>query len=231
MELIINNIDKSFNDKVVLKDLSYTFKQGEIYGLLGRNGAGKTTLFNIIANELSKDSGEIKIKDEENNVRDIKNEDIFLMVAEPILPNFLTGYEFINFFIQANKINNIDIDQLFDEIKLNEKDRHRLIKAYSTGMKNKLQMLMFIILKPRIILMDEPLTSLDVVMQLQIKQQIKAIQKDHIIIFSTHILQLAKDLCNEITILSNNNLKHIENKHINDPNFENEIMELLKDND
>lgn len=227
MQLIIKNINKSFKEKEVLKDLSFTFEQGKIYALLGRNGVGKTTLFNIIANELDKDYGSIQILDENNKLRNIEYTDIFLMVAEPILPKFLTGYEFIKFFMEANHKNIDNIDQLFDEIELNLQDRHRLINSYSTGMKNKLQMMMFIILKPKIILMDEPLTSLDVIMQLQIKKLIKTMQHNHIMIFSTHILQLAKDLCDDIVILNDKSLNYV-NINNADENFENEIIEILK---
>ncbi|MCI5972876.1 MAG: ABC transporter ATP-binding protein, partial [Anaerococcus sp.] len=203
MKLIINGLSKSFGKKEVLKDVSYTFNQGEVYALLGRNGAGKTTLFKLINESLDKDSGEVLLEEDgKRNPIDFK--DVFFMVSEPELPKFLTGREFISFFIEANRenIKNLkNIDEYLEIVELDKDDSNRLIQDYSTGMKNKLQMLMFLILKPKVILMDEPLTSLDVVVQLQMKRIIRDIHKDHIIIFSTHILQLAKDICDKIVLL------------------------------
>lgn len=96
-------------------------------------------------------------------------------------------------------------------------------------MKNKLQMLMFVITRPFVVLLDEPLTSVDVVVALEIKKLLKAIKKDRIIVFSTHILQLARDLCDEIVILNEGNLRLLDKEHFNNPNFEDEIIELLKE--
>ena len=157
-------------------------------------------------------------------------DDVFMMVAEPDLPKFLTGYEFIRFFIDANRenINDLkDIDYYLDLVDFDEEDSHRLIQSYSTGMKNKIQMLMFLILKPRIILMDEPLTSLDVVVSLQMKKIIRQIHEDHIMVFSTHILQLAKDICDKIVLLSDKKLSGLDDSYLADPDFEDKLIGIL----
>ena len=91
-------------------------------------------------------------------------------------------------------------------------------------------MLMFLILKPRIILMDEPLTSLDVVVSLQMKKIIREIHKDHIMIFSTHILQLAKDICDKIVLLSEKKLSGLDDSHLADPDFEDKLISILAGN-
>lgn len=229
MKLIIENLSKSFGKKEVLNNASFTFEKGIIYALLGRNGSGKTTLFRLITDGLDKDTGEVFL--EENGIkRKLEFKDIFFMVAEPELPKFLTGYEFIKFFIEANKENiksSKTIEEYFALVDFDMEDSHRLIQGYSTGMKNKIQMLMFLILRPRVILMDEPLTSLDVVIQLEMKKIIREIHADHIIIFSTHILQLAKDICDEIVLLSDKKLQKVEENLINNPDFEDKIIDLL----
>lgn len=229
MKLVIENLSKSFDDKEVLKDASYDFEKGTVYALLGRNGAGKTTLFRLITEAIKKDGGEIYI--EENGEKTpVSFDDVFMMVAEPDLPKFLTGYEFIRFFIDANRENIKDlkdIDYYLDLVDFDEEDSHRLIQSYSTGMKNKIQMLMFLILKPRIILMDEPLTSLDVVVSLQMKKIIREIHKDHIMIFSTHILQLAKDICDKIVLLSEKKLSGLDDSYLADPDFEDKLISIL----
>lgn len=229
MKLIVKNLSKTFGKKEVLKNASYTFDQGEVYALLGRNGAGKTTLFKLITDSIVKDSGEVLLEiDGKTSPLDFK--DVFFMVSEPELPKFLTGREFISFFIEANKENikdTKDLDSYFSLVDLDIDDSNRLIQDYSTGMKNKLQMLMFLILRPRVILMDEPLTSLDVVIQLQMKKIIREIHKDHIIIFSTHILQLAKDICDSIVLLHDKTLNPVDSLIKDDPSFEDTIINLL----
>lgn len=229
MKLIIENLSKAFGKNEVLNNASFTFEKGIIYALLGRNGSGKTTLFRLITDGLDKDGGEVFL--EENGIkRKLEFKDIFFMVAEPELPKFLTGYEFIKFFIEANKENiksSKSIEEYFALVDFDIEDSHRLIQGYSTGMKNKIQMLMFLILRPRVILMDEPLTSLDVVVQLEMKKIIREIHADHIIIFSTHILQLAKDICDEIVLLSDKKLQKVEENLIKNPDFEDKIITLL----
>lgn len=229
MKLIVKNLSKTFGKKEVLKNASYTFDQGEVYALLGRNGAGKTTLFKLITDSIVKDSGEVLLEiDGKSSPLDFK--DVFFMVSEPELPKFLTGREFISFFIEANKENikdTKDLDSYFSLVDLDTDDSNRLIQDYSTGMKNKLQMLMFLILRPRVILMDEPLTSLDVVIQLQMKKIIREIHKNHIIIFSTHILQLAKDICDRIVLLHDKSLNPVDSLIKDDPAFEDTIINLL----
>ena len=231
MKLQLEQITKSFENKEVLKDVSFEFENGKIYALLGRNGAGKTTLFNILADEVKEDGGTMNLTIQ-GETRDLTIEDLSYVYSSPVLPDFLTGYEFIRFFMDINKEKlkgEETIDDYFNLIKIDEEDRHRLIKGYSHGMKNKLQMLLFLIAKPPVILLDEPLTSLDVVVALEIKKLLKSIRKDHIIIFSTHILQLATDLCDEIVILNDGRLSLLDHEMLADPNFEEEIIERLKE--
>ena len=233
MQLLIDNLSKSFDEKLVLDKLSITLDQGIIYGLLGRNGAGKTTLFSLIAKELEKNSGDIYLIDKSSkSPLDIK--DVFFMLAEPEIPRFLTGREFINFFIDVNKERikgNLNPDIYFDQVKFDEDDKDRLIQGYSTGMRNKLQMMMFLITKPKVILMDEPLNSLDVVVQKEMKDLIKSIKNDHIIIFSTHILDLAKNMADEILLLHKGKISEVDREIKNNPDFEEEVINLLQRED
>jgi len=232
MKLKLMSVSKDFGEKKVLKNVDFEFQQGKIYALLGRNGAGKTTLFNIIARELEQDGGVIVLQEEDGQENPLKTTDYSYMYSTPILPEFLTGYEFIKFFWDINR-ERIDpektIEDYFELIQINEADRHRLIKGYSHGMKNKIQMMMFLIARPMIILMDEPLTSLDVVVASEIKNLIRSIRADHIILFSTHMLQLAMDLCDEIAVLHNGVLRLIDHEMLKDPNFESEIVDILKE--
>ncbi|HEX2937608.1 MAG TPA: ABC transporter ATP-binding protein [Ruminiclostridium sp.] len=231
MQLVLDGITKSFEKKQVLKNVNFTFEKGKIYGLLGRNGAGKTTLFNCLSGELNVDSGSAYIMTNTQR-RPTGQQDFGYVFSTPILPEFLTGYEFLKFYMDINK-SRIDpgqsIDDYFKLIEIDRSDRHRLIKGYSHGMKNKIQMLCVIISRPPIILLDEPLTSLDVVVALEMKKLLRDIKQNHIILFSTHILQLATDLCDEIVILNDGYLEEVDHTVIGSQQFENKIISLLKD--
>ncbi|NMD43399.1 MAG: ABC transporter ATP-binding protein [Firmicutes bacterium] len=228
MRLVVDGLVKNFGDKKVLKGASFTFEKGKIYGLLGRNGAGKTTLFNCIRGDLDYEAGSIDLRGQENEKK--IEEQVGLVYTEPLLPEFLTGEEFLRFFITANR-NRIgeplSLNEYFELIKFEDDDRHRLIKGYSHGMKNKIQLLTVLITRPPIILLDEPLTSFDVVVALEIKQLLKAIKAEHIIIFSTHVLQLAVDLCDEIVMLHGGKLKGIDSGLLGKPEFEESITGML----
>ena len=216
MKLILNNLKKSFDDKEVLKGINFTFEKGKIYGLLGINGAGKTTLFNCLNEDMGIDEGTFLIE-EDGISRSIGYEDIGYVLSTPMVPEFLTGREFLKFFIDINSKriqDNKSIDEYFDTVKIDPSDRDKLLKDYSHGMKNKMTMLVNFIAKPSILLLDEPLTSFDVVVAEEMKQTLKEIKNDHIIIFSTHIMELALDLCDEIVILSKGILTEIKNVNI-----------------
>lgn len=223
------NLTKQYGSQKSVADLNIHVQRGRIYGLLGRNGAGKTTLFNCISGEMDFDSGKIYIQDEENN-ESMDYEKIGYVYSTPILPEFLTGYEFIKFFTDINKkkIKNIKTPEEYaDMVCLERSDLDKLIKGYSHGMKNKMQMLATIIASPDIILLDEPLTSLDVVAAHEMKEMLMDMKKDHIIIFSTHILQLAKDLCDEIVLLHGGKLSGVAEEVYHSTDFEEKLMEML----
>ena len=231
MELVIENLKKSFKQNEVLKDINFTFQEGKIYGLLGRNGAGKTTLFNCLNEDIDIDNGNFYLVD--NSLKkDIEPNDIGYVLSTPNVPEFLTGREFTKFFIDINKDRIKDlktIDEYFDFMKIDVNDRDKLLKDYSHGIKNKMQMLVNIIASPKILLFDEPLTSFDVVVSEEMKEMLKSIKNNHIIIFSTHIMELALDLCDEIVILNKGILTEIKKDNLDNNNFKNKIIEALKE--
>jgi ABC-2 type transport system ATP-binding protein len=231
LRLIIADIVKRFEDKQVLEEASFTFEKGKIYGLLGRNGAGKTTLFNCLSGEVSMDGGQVLLEDN-GQTRKLSEQDVGYVYSLPILPEFLTGYEFVKFFMDINRDKlqmDQGIDSYFDMMSMTTEDRHRLIKNYSHGMKNKLQMLLFIMTKPLVILLDEPLTSFDVIVALEMKNMLREMKRDHILIFSTHILQLASDLCDELVLLNKGKLSAVPSELLHSNEFEQSVIDLLKD--
>lgn len=230
MKLIVDEVFKQFDSKKVLKGATFTFEEGKIYGLLGRNGAGKTTLFNIISKDILLDSGNIYLLDGDR--KELNEEDLGYVISTPNVPAFLTAREFLKFFLEINddKIKNKKtIDEYFDIVGIDDIDRDKLLKDYSHGMKNKMQMLINFIVKPRVLLLDEPLTSLDVVVAEEMKSILKEMKEDSILILSTHIMELALSLCDEIVILTNGKLEIIDKCNKSDLELKEYIIQKLKD--
>lgn len=231
MRFVIDHLSKHFEKKEVLREITFTFEEGKIYGLLGRNGAGKTTLFNCLNRDIRADSGTFFLE-ENGAAREISAEDIGYVLSTPTVPEFLTGREFLKFFLDINKSSIQDIrsmDEYFDMMSIAPEDRDKLLKDYSHGMKNKMQMLINIIAQPKVLLLDEPLTSLDVVVAEEMKQLLRSQKEGKITIFSTHIMDLALDLCDEIVLLSHGVLEVVEKSNLDNQEFKEKIIAALKE--
>ncbi len=154
------------------------------------------------------------------------------VLSTPTVPEFLTGREFLRFFVDINT-DSIPapqpLDKYFEMVSIAPEDRDKLLKDYSHGMKNKMQMLVNIIAQPKVLLLDEPLTSLDVVVAEEMKQLLRSLKRDRIIIFSTHILDLALDLCDEIVLLSHGELEAVEKSNLDSQEFKEKIIAALKE--
>ena len=231
MKLHVASISKQFDQKIILKDASFTFEKGKIYGLLGRNGSGKTTFFNCVARNLKLDGGQIQLL-EQDQARSYDNTEIGFTQTYPQLPAFMTAYEFIRFYMDIHReqirVSRSPEDWL-DLVGIAREDQHRLLKDFSHGMQNKVQMLLSLVVQPPVLLLDEPLTSFDPVAALEFKNLIREAKKDSVIIFSTHILPLAQDLCDEIVLLHHKHFQAIPAEKLHDADFEQEIVALLSD--
>lgn len=233
MNFVIEHLSKHFEKKEVLRDISFTFESGKIYGLLGRNGAGKTTLFNCLNRDIKTDGGEFWLE-EDGIRREVTAEDIGYVLSTPTVPEFLTGREFLKFFLDINEKSIQSpktIDEYFDDVSIAAEDRDKLLKDYSHGMKNKMQMLINMIARPAVLLLDEPLTSLDVVVAEEMKQLLRSLKQERITIFSTHIMDLALDLCDEIVLLNHGVLEVVDKANLDSEEFKDKIIQALKEED
>ena len=231
MKFVIEHLSKGYENKEVLKDICFTFEDGKIYGLLGRNGAGKTTLFNCLNRDIQSDSGHFYLE-VGGERREITADDIGYVLSTPTVPEFLTGREFLKFFMDINEqsiVNPKSIDAYFDDMRIAVEDRDRLLKDYSHGMKNKMQMLINVIAQPNILLLDEPLTSLDVVVAEEMKQLLRSLKQGRITILSTHIMDLALDLCDEIVLLHHGELESVEKTNLDSKEFKDRIIAALRE--
>lgn len=232
MRFTINNLVKSYGSKEVLKGIDFTFEEGRIYGLLGRNGSGKTTFFNCINRDIEYNSGEFYF-DMDGKRKDLSPEDIGYVVSAPVVPEFMTGREFLKFFIEVHdELKDIKpVDEYFDYMKIAEDDRDRLLRDYSHGTKNKMQMLLNIIARPPLMLLDEPLTTLDVVVAEEMKNVFRQQKEGRITIFSTHLLDVAVDLCDEIVLLNHGKLEKIDINNLDDSAMKDKILNALKESE
>lgn len=231
MKFLIEHLSKAFDTKQVLREINFTFESGKIYGLLGRNGAGKTTLFNCLNRDLKADGGSFWLEENDQR-REVGPEDIGYVLSTPTVPEFLTGREFLKFFLDINEGSIADpkpIDEYFEMMSIAPEDRDKLLKDYSHGMKNKMQMLINIIAQPNLLLLDEPLTSLDVVVAEEMKQLLRSLKAGRVTIFSTHILDLALDLCDEIVLLNHGELEAVDKSNLDSGEFKDKIIAALRE--
>lgn len=231
MKFTIEHLSKSFDKKQVLRDIDFTFQDGKIYGLLGRNGAGKTTLFNCLNGDIKTDAGRFYMETEQG-VRDVVPEDIGYVLSTPTVPEFMTGREFLKFFLDIHEERISEpknLDEYFEYMSIDVEDRDKLLKDYSHGMKNKMQMLINIIAQPNLLLLDEPLTSLDVVVAEEMKQMLRSLKTGRIIIVSTHIMDLALDLCDEIVLLNHGVLEIVDKSNLDSKEFKDKIITALRE--
>ena len=231
MRLIIEHLQKKFEKKEVLRDINFAFEEGRIYGLLGRNGAGKTTLFNCLNRDMNVDGGGFYLE-QDGARREVRPEEMGYVLSTPTVPEFLTGREFLKFFLDINRgaiAQPRSLDEYFDWVSIAPEDRDKLLKDYSHGMKNKMQMLINLIAQPAVLLLDEPLTSLDVVVAEEMKQLLRTLKDGRITIFSTHLLDLALDLCDEIVLLHGGVLERVDKAQLDRGGFKDKIIAALRE--
>ncbi|MBQ9561942.1 MAG: ABC transporter ATP-binding protein [Lachnospiraceae bacterium] len=232
MKLIAENVRMMFDQKEVLRGASFTFEQGKIYALLGRNGAGKTTFFNCLNEDIKMTGGSFALEDEQGTRRAITPEDVGYVLSTPVVPEFLTARELLKFFLEINEGRIGDPktpDQYLDAMQIDPEDRSKLLRDFSHGMKNKMQMLLNLISDPLVLLLDEPLTSLDVVAQDEMKTLLKSRKEEHITILSTHIMELALDMCDEVVLLHGGVLIPMDRGQLGTEEYKNRIIAALKD--
>lgn len=202
----INDLYKTFKNKVALKGLSLTVDEGEIFGLLGPNGAGKSTLINILSMLLEKDKGEVKIwgYDMKENVMGIK-EKIGVIPQDLAIFETLSAYENVKFFGSLYGFKGKELEEKVLEalafVGLEERKKDKA-KTFSGGMKRRLNIACGIVHKPKLIIMDEPTVGIDPQSRNYILESIKKLNKEgSTIIYTTHYMEEAESLCERIAII------------------------------
>ena len=211
MSLEIKNISKKYNDQDALINVSFSLKQGDIVGFLGPNGAGKTTLMKIITSTLKQDIGDVIVFGNNTITNDIvtKNNIGYLAENNPLYKEMDVN-EYLYFIAELYKTKNKKeiINSLIKKTGL-ENERTKKIEQLSKGFKQRVGIAASLINDPKVLILDEPTTGLDPNQLKEIRNLIKEVGKEKIVLLSTHILQEIPKICNHIIII--NKGKIVEN--------------------
>ena len=219
MKLEVNNLSKKFGNKTVLRNISFSVNNSEIFGLLGPNGAGKTTIIRIILDVLRQDSGNVKIFGREFS-ENIK-EKIGYLPEEGSLYKDTKLVDCIKYFaaLKGAKVPVSRINDLLKQFDLYD-DMEKKISELSKGMQRKVLFIISIIHEPDILILDEPFSGLDPVNRELVKNMILEFkEKGMTIIMSTHQMDEVERMCDRILMINNGNqvlygrLNEIKNKY------------------
>ncbi len=202
----IRNLVKKFGDFSAVDNINLDIKEGEIFGLLGPNGAGKTTTISMILGIVKPSSGKILVYGIDNlKEREKIKHIVGLMTQETIVDSELTAYQNLEIAGRLYHISKNDIDAAIqlalEEAELTEfKDKKA--GSFSGGMKRRLYLVKSMIQKPKVIILDEPTTGLDIQNRTQMWTRIKELNRKGITtILTTQYLEEADQLCNRIAII------------------------------
>ena len=194
----IENLTKILDQNKVLDNINLEFKEGKIYGIIGRNGSGKSLLFKTICGFLTPTSGKVYINDVDIYQTKTFPPSTRALIEKPNFINSLTGFENLKLLADIKK--DVGIKEIEDTLVLvnlqNEKSKK--FGKYSLGMKQKLGIASVLMENPKIIILDEPFNGIDKLSIQQIKDYLLKIKPDKIILIASHIESDISDLCDEI---------------------------------
>ena len=204
LELV--KLQKSYGKTQALKGLNLKLNRGDIYGLLGPNGAGKTTTIKILASLLKADSGEILLDGREFDPSLPENKQRVAYVPDQgFLYGKLSGEEHLDFYADLYRMpaegRREEMDRYFELFEF-ESYRHQLVESYSAGTRRKLMLTQAFLVHPRILLLDEPLTSLDPLVSRKVSLEISRFaEQGGLVLLATHILDIARTICQTIGVI------------------------------
>jgi len=204
--LEIRRLFKSYDEHPALQGLDMELQKGEIYGLLGPNGAGKTTTLKILSGLISPDSGDILINGEYYHRDHSRLKQLISYVPDqPFVYPKLTGEEHLHFFADLYKVPHSIREEKFDFFfKYFEFDlyRYELVETYSAGTRQKLLISQAMMVEPDILLLDEPLASIDPLVGRKFKTLLRQTSdQGTIVLFATHILSLAQQVSYKLGVI------------------------------
>ncbi len=202
--LEFEGVSKSFAEKNVIRNISFSVEQGEIFGLLGPNGAGKTTLIRLLLDIIKPDSGEIRIFG--GSLTPLAKDRIGYLPEERGLYRKTKLLDMLVYLAQLKNVPpkkaQTNAEELLKSLGLYEY-RGKRVEELSKGMQQKIQFLSSIIHDPELVILDEPFSGLDPVSTKTIKAKILEYRSaGRTVILSTHMMEQAQKLCDRILMLN-----------------------------
>jgi ABC-2 type transport system ATP-binding protein len=201
----VKGLIKQFGAIRALNDLSFNIKSGEIFGLIGPNGAGKTTTLRVVCTVILPSSGEVKVfgLDVVKRASDVRKIVSYLPEEAGAYPN-LSGWEYLKFmadFLQGDS--KATVAEAAEISGLGERLKDRA-KTYSKGMKRRLLVARALMGKPKLAVLDEPASGLDVLHAYHVRQIIKRYVKDHgvTVLLSSHNMLEVEYLCDRVALVN-----------------------------
>lgn len=202
----LKGVAKRYSDIVAVDYIDLDVKRGEIFGLLGPNGSGKSTTLKMILGLVKPDSGFVNVlgvNTEEDPVA-VKRQ-VGYVPESPRLYEFLTGIEYLDFVGDVYGMSAAEkkerINEYLEALELEGREGD-MISGYSQGMKQKIILISAFMHKPKLLLLDEPLSSLDPRSARIIKDLLHKLASQGVTtIMSTHVLEIAQALCDRIAIM------------------------------
>lgn len=208
--IVFNHINKSFQGKQVLKDLSFSVQEGEIFGLLGPSGAGKTTILNILTGRLLPDNGTATLWDNHCDKLDASTlQRIGTVLDQDGLYDRLSCYDNMLLYAQLYNIPRNSIMPVLEKVQLQNASK-KTVQQLSKGMRQRLVLARAILHKPSLLFLDEPTSGLDPATMQEIHKLLRALQKQGTtIILTTHNMEEASLLCDTVALLSNGEIVEV----------------------
>lgn len=209
--LEIKNLTKTYGDKKAVDGLNLKIEKGEMYAFIGHNGAGKTTTIKSVCGLINFDDGEILIDGVSIKKDPIACKRKLAYIPDnPDLYEYMSGIKYLNFIADIYSVSAEErgerIRRYADMFGITS-DLAQPISAYSHGMKQKLAIIAALIHSPKLLIMDEPFVGLDPKASFHLKEEMKRItDAGGAIFFSTHVLDVAEKICDNIAIIKGGKL-------------------------
>ena len=228
-------LSKKYGSLRAVDGLSLKVNEGELFGFLGPNGAGKTTTIKMLTGQIKPDSGTIKVRGIDILSNPIKVRELAGIIPEQENPpSFLTAEEYLQFVAKIRKLDDVE-KRCTWWLKFLEFEGQKevLCKDLSRGTRQKLMFAQAFLHDPRLAFIDEPLINLDPVIQRKVKDFLLGyVKKGGTIFFSTHVLEIAEEICTRIAIIDKGkiifegSMKDVKKKK---QNLENFFLKMIND--
>lgn len=212
--ICFKNVSKSFNKLPVVKAADFTIEKGEICGFIGRNGSGKTVIFKLMTGLLLPDSGTVLVNDENYSGKGGFFPSLGVMIETPgFIPHYsgLKNLKILN-SMSHNPVPKNEIKALMTRLGLDPKNP-RPVRTYSLGMRQKLGIIQAVMNKPELLILDEPMNSLDTESVNEIRGLFSELNaQGTTIVIASHIAEDIETLCTRIFRIENGEVAEIESE-------------------